>query len=842
MSARACIAKLRGEGKLDAEQEGRFLAELDRIEKGYRKQFGDAAGTEMASGDLLGRLANDAAERRRQTVLQLGTQKSILGKLIDFMAGGGRADHYAIALYDHHEAVPGVENISNRHAALRQLAWSRMGDFLTRFQRNLLGEVRNKATALDMVRELFGHDTGNADAKALAASFADTAEWLRQQFNAVGGHIAKLDGWALPQAHDAIAVARAGFEQWRDFIKPLLDPARMRDGATGAAFDDAGLDQALEGTWRSISSEGLDKLEPGQMTGAKIANQRADHRFLVFRDADAWLAYQQRFGAGDPFNAIVGHIDGMTKDIAAMQVLGPSPGLTTRWLGDMLRKGTAPSLDGGRNIRLSGKAGKAAKETDRMWRFYRGELTMPDPTDRGVARFFSGLRNWNVASDLGGAFVSAFGTDPVFASFTAKFNGLDATQMLGAYLRGFNPADAGHRAAAAHAGLVFNEMTTRAERLWREDTAMRLNVHEVSRRLADGVLRASLLSLHTVAMKQATGLGFMMDMARQAGKSFDRLDKADQLRFQRYGIDAADWETIRSTPLAEDGGYKLLRPGDVASREEGFGGPAERASLKLFDMIDSETKFAVPGESLRAQTMLALGGKGSAFQRGTVLGELAHSATQFKTYSVIALMTHMQRAIYGNGGLSKGTYALMLPLFLTLGGAAVIALKDIAAGRDPEPMTSKKFWGRAFVQGGGAGMAGDFVSAGLMGRSRTGGTLAGYLAGPTVANVVDPAMDLVLGNLGKGAEGKKTTVQHEALQLGERNLPGSNIWYLNLATHRLLLDQLNQSADPNYAQSWRRMETRAREQGTQFWWRPGEGVPDRAPDAANALGNQETMQ
>jgi hypothetical protein len=46
----------------------------------------------------------------------------------------------------------------------------------------------------------------------------------------------------------------------------------------------------------------------------------------VFRDADAWLAYQEDFGGGgDIFSAMMGHINMMSKDIGAMEVLGPNP-------------------------------------------------------------------------------------------------------------------------------------------------------------------------------------------------------------------------------------------------------------------------------------------------------------------------------------------------------------------------------------------------------------------------------------------------------------------------------------------------------------------------------------
>lgn len=834
MSVSVCIAQLLEAGKIDQARAQRFREEYEQLSQSYRAQFGDAAGEQMATADFMDAAKVQALQNRRQKTLQIQTQKGILKGMLDYIGGGGRAGRYFIALFDHHEAVPGVSNISNRHAALRNLAWTRMGDFLATFKRDLLGRI-DEASEIDLVRALHGEKVESQPANELAKAFHDTAEWLRQTFNAAGGHIGKMDRWALPQAHDSQMVARAGFETWREFILPLLDRERMLD-TSGKPFTATGLHDALKDVWETIASDGLDKLEPGGFMGSKVANRRADERFLIFKDADSWIAYQRRFGVGDAFNAIVGHIDGMTKDIASMQVFGPNPGLTVRWMSDMLRKGAAPTLDGGKNVVLERQSGKAAREGDRMWRFYRGELTMPDPANRGKARFFSGVRNWNVAGKLGSAFVAAAGTDPVFASMTAKFNGLDATKVMGAYLRGFNPLDKSHRRAAEHAGLVFSDMLTRAERLWREDAAMRVNVHEVTRRTADAVMRASLLAPHTNAMKQATGLGFMMDMAQHAGKAFDKLDPADQARFARYGIDAEDWDFIRATELVDDGGYKLLRPGDVASREEGFDGPATLRAMKLFEMIDSETKFATPGELLRAQTMLAVGGQGAMFQRGTVLGELAHSSTQFKTYSVIALMTHMQRAIYGRGGISRGAYALLLPLFLTLGGAVVIGLKDIAFGKDPSDMTDPKFWARAFVQGGGAGMAGDFISAGLTGRSRSGGTILGYLAGPTISNVLDPAVDLVLGNIGEAATGKKTSAGKEATRFAENNLPGGNIWYLKMALSRLLLDELDKAVDPQWNARRRRMIQSAREQGTQFYAPPGEGWPERGPDMSNAFG------
>jgi hypothetical protein len=41
--------------------------------------------------------------------------------------------------------------------------------------------------------------------------------------------------------------------------------------------------------------------------------------------------------------------------------------------------------------------------------------------------------------------------------------------------------------------------------------------------------------------------------------------------------------------------------------------------------------------------------------------------------------------------------------------------------------------------------------------------------------------------------------------------------------------------DPEYDDSWRKMQRRAAEQGQDFYWAPGETAPRRAPDLMNAV-------
>jgi hypothetical protein len=842
MSFASCLARLQSEGALDPARAARFADEFTRLSQIHRKTMGQIEADALAGAETLDALKFEAMQRRRAKLQDIKVKKAILSGLDAHVDGGGKAGQYALAVMDHHEAVPGVEALDNRRASLHNLFWARAEGFFDRFSQDILGRINDRAGLEDVFRALRGEAVDNANARDIAAALSDGFEWLRSLHTAAGGTIGKLKNWA-PQTHDPVLVAGDGSPAaraaWKADILPRLDPAAMIDSKTNRPFTPESLDAVLDDVWSGIVSQGLDSAVPGARGGMAINQRRADHRFLVFKSADDWLAYNDRFGAGDLMTAITGHVDSMTRDIAAMQILGPDPAHTVRWLGDMLRKDALPSGTAERPRAIEKEAAKAAREIGRMYDFYTGELTAIDPANRRTARFFSALRNWNVAGKLGGAFISAIATDPVFLSYAAKFNGLSATRVLADYVRLMNPADPGHRAMARHAGLIMSEMAVRTETLWRESMGG-LNVHEMTRRAATGVLSATLLTPHTVAAKQAIGLGFMRDWADSAGQAFGALPEAKRRSFERYGISAAEWEAIRTTPLLKQDGAALLRPHDVMAHVGGEAGL--KLALKLNQAIDSETRFAVPGNSLRAQTMLALGGRGSFFERGTIAGELAQSATQFKTYSIIAIVTHWQRALYGRGGMSRASYAATLPVLLTLGGAAAISMKAIADGQNPPVFDDSKEgavnWGRAMVQGGGMGILGDFIQSGVGGQSRSGGTLAGFLAGPTISGVIDPAINLTLANAGQAVDGKDTNFAREALAVGKGLIPGGNAWYARLAINRFVLDEMQAIADPDYRKAWARMEKRAEDAGGGYYFGPGDDLAEAtAPDLGNVLGN-----
>ncbi|MGR5461304.1 hypothetical protein, partial [Vibrio sp. PNB22_1_1] len=92
-------------------------------------------------------------------------------------------------------------------------------------------------------------------------------------------------------------------------IRPMLDVSRMRHPLTGAAIDEGEIDGILTDIWENIATEGWNRRQPSRQSfgNGALANQRAEHRFLVFRDADTWLEYQRLYGGGgDAFGSMMG--------------------------------------------------------------------------------------------------------------------------------------------------------------------------------------------------------------------------------------------------------------------------------------------------------------------------------------------------------------------------------------------------------------------------------------------------------------------------------------------------------------------------------------------------------
>lgn len=819
MNFQDCLDNAARDGAISKENAEFLKRRYSDFQKKFASQgsMADAAASKALS-DLM---KAETAHQRKKAKLAIKITKKVDYALRNHKNARGEHDiaEGARMLFEHFGEAQ-FDDVAGRQKAIIGMAHAKMADMMQHFRRGRIAGDKGRwnAAQLDNVaREAFGEATGDAQAKEFARIWETVHEELRQRFNAAGGAIGKLERWGLPQSHDAQALRQRGLKAWKDDITPMLDVSRMKHPLTGDSVDPAELSGVLDDIWQNVVTEGWHERQPSMMTFGRgaLANQRAEHRFLVFKDADTWLSYQRDYGrGGDVFGSMMGHINMLAKDIAAMEILGPNPNGMVNWVKQaVIKNGTMKqngmkSFSSAEPARAMDQAKAAEKQIDRLWGSIRGELNTPVNTR--VSSTFAGVRSLITASVMGSAALSSV-SDIGTSMIARRFAGIDAAGAFTDIVKAFG---SGTEKEAVAAGLILDSAAhvfhTQARYVGTMDGPGWAGF------IADRVLALSGLTAWTQAGKHAFGLAFMHEAANQVGKSFDQLPDAFRNTFKRHGILPADWDKIRAAKLYDMGGTKILRPTDLGNTE---------LISRYLAMIQRETQFAIPEGGHRSRVALL-----NQNQPGTLWGEVMRSASMFKSFGAVFVILHglrIHNLIAGHQAMKGAAYAGSLLVSTTLFGALAMQLKATANGRDPRDMTDSKFWGAAMLQGGGLGIYGDFMFANV---NRMGGGFLTTLGGPVLGRIND-AWELTAGNLVQLASGEKAHFGRELVKFARGNVPGSNIWYIKAAWERTVMDQLQFLADPEAAKAFKRAKQRyKKDYGQEFWWTPGSVLPDRAPD------------
>lgn len=696
---------------------------------------------------------------------------------------------------------------------------SRDGTGLGRRAAMLLFDVQNPEMTRALAREIFANadgSSGNELAKAGARAWLDTIEANRERFNAGGGDVGKLEYGYIPQPHDAARVRAAGKQSWVDAVFPALDRARMVD-ETGAPLTEAAAREMLSNVYDTISTEGLNKQEPGAFkgTGAR-ANRGSDARELHFKTSDAYLQYMAAFGRGGMYDAMVGHVGRLARDIGLVERYGPNPNETMRLQMDL-----AERADGSvkRTFGLTPQS---------YWDMINGAASSPQSAS--IAQVGTDMRNIMTAGKLAGAVLASV-TDLATYVQTTGYNRLgywDAFKNIGK-LAGSGET---RRFLTSH-GIIAETMIGDMNR-WTGD-----NIKATwSGRMANSVLRLSLMNAWTDTLRRAFSLTMMQGLARMAGNEWEGLSQWDRALMERKGLTADDWSVIRKAELTSFHGVDHLTP--EAIRASGH----ERAGevvAKVLGLIQDESEFAVINPDLATKAIASAGG----VQRGTILGELARSMMQFKSFPIAMVSRHWRRVLDmptvtdGSAPLmaNRLVYAGAMLVSTTALGAIAVQLKQMTQGKDPIDMTgphATKFWLKAFAQGGGASIAGDMLlndpgsSPGDYFRSIT-----GTIAGPAISTATQAAAIPVV-NVWARSKGKPTHTFAEAVQLARSNSPFVNLWYAKAALDHAGMNALQENMSPGYLARIRKQAQQ--DWGQQYWWTPGTGLPQRGPDLGKAFG------
>lgn len=813
MSFHDCIAQAQIEGVLTG-------PEADRLHEAHRRNARNSANDAQAARQTFEAFEAEVMARRRQKLIAIRKNQQNVFDLRTHRDGKGRANIHEAgrAMLDATPFAARAGGVFQLHENIRGELHRTLGRVFTRFERDILGNTRNKAELNEVVDGLFGRSDISPEASAMVQALRIAFEKARVMFNERGGHIGFLEDWGLPQSHEWELVAEAGFEGWRDYVMPLLDRQKMIDGVTGRPFTDASLELALRDTWEAISTQGWSRRDPsGQPIGKAVGNRRADPRFLKFRDGESWRAYMEKFGEGDAFKVINDYLDGMARDIALMDRFGPNPEAGLEFIKQTIIKEGAMA----KTPQAQNAAELTTKVMDQMYRHFTGEASIPH--NKPFASVASETRQWLVSAQLGAAMLSAI-SDVGFQQITAAMNGLPGWRVAARQLALMNPANVGDRELAISLGLIADEASSvmsAQQRLYGEAWG-----GKTAQRFADGVMRASGLAPWTQAGRHAFGLEYLAFMARQSDQAFDALPKMLRGSFERYGVTPAQWDEVRRA-ITERNGGRYIDVNELAD---------EKLARQIMMMIRQETHFAVPSVSLYGRTALA-----GTSPPGTIAGELSRSFLMYKNFGITLVMTHGRRMARQSTWRGKLGYGGALLTTSTMLGAVSLQLKEISKGRDPRPMGDEngidpKFAMAAMMQGGGFGIFGDFIFSDA---NRFGGGLASTIAGPVFGAGEDVLYRGVVANAQKAIAGDADKINpgNDIVRLLERYTPGGSLWYGRLAYQRLVLDQIREMADPDHADRFKRLERRyERDYGQDHWWRPGELAPDRPADLSNAIG------
>lgn len=673
--------------------------------------------------------------------------------------------------------------------------------------------------------------TGNPKAQAVAQI---VYKWQRQAVemqNDLGAWIRTLPGYIARTSHDSETMRAHGFEKWKTYVAGRLDDATFKhlpfDLNDAKVFSNA-QDKFLRSVYESLTSglhfkhgEGNFDVSGAMAGSSNIAKRMSRERLLHFKSADDWLDYNATYGAKSFREAIMSSLEYASQNIGLMETLGTNPrNMLDRLVQDSLKAQRAAAVDGNKRAQKDLDALEGKKSLGANLDQFMAELdgTTFQPVSMRLAKVAAGVRAVQSMAKLGGSVVSSL-PDIVTLASELKHNGVD---LLGSYAGTLDALFTGrHGIEKENLGeLVLSGLESMIgdihTRFHAEDGAkgtmsrlMYLNFRFNGQNWWNDVLK----SYATSAMST--------NLAHHADMKFSKLPEALKKVLTQYDIGEREWMAVGDLIRKSDSGIRRVFPEQAYeiqnSRLREIFGDNDISDAKLRDFkknlqskLDtyftdrSDVALPTPGPAERAFML-----RGT--QPGTLVGEALRFVGQFKSFPITFLSK-----VYGRdlAGMKSGNYAIAGMAHTILGttvmGYLAMATKDILKGKTPRTAADAKTWGAAFVQGGGAGIYGDFLFGEY---NRYGRSWSSTILGPTLGQVDD--VGELYNRMRKGDD-----FGANAFRMVKNNTPFVNLFYTRAAMDYLLLYQVQEMMNPGFLS---RMEERVREEnGQEFFVSPEE--------------------
>lgn len=731
-----------------------------------------------------------------------------------------------------HTDQSGIQSVEHNIQAIEVRYMGALADVFTKTQKSL-GYLIDADKVKLLVKEIFGKPSGDAEIAGLAKSVQDTLEQLRLHYNRYGGDIKKLANYGIPQSHSHYKVIHAGQDAWIKYTLPMTDRSKYRH-ENGSLMSEAEVADILKAVYQTIASEGHNKAsvqahavqsETDLPVGFNMQGLHQHHREVHFKDADAWVKYQEDFGEVNFHDLLTNHIRRMSTEIGMMQTFGSNPEKLVKQLGhDLLNN----MMQDPKHVKEHRKIQKQAKLINKHYDELAGQAL---PIDSNLAQVGGMLRSWTVATKMGSAFITAF-SDQATMKLASEMHGMAYSKVFGKHLNQFTNKE--DRDFAISIGLGVREMTNALVRFGDDDLASAstklAKANTNTRKIANAVIRASGLNHITASAKRAFGVSLMYHVSNlNSAKKWAELGPKDKKMLEGGGITEHEWNALQLVTRTEaPTGEKLITNQDIFKMADdvildyykfdktGYTAQEvsdhafrlkEQLANKYMNNIYTETNAAVLEVGARETTFMGLGR-----ERGTVSNELTRFFWQFKQFPLAMVTRQWTRAMAQGTPQEKFVYLAKLFAYTTVMGALVAQIQNLTQGKDLEDPTTLDFYMKSIVKGGSASFLADAISA---------------TSDPTERSVKDfiiPAAFKDVMSVGTMLSGAGTAYLSErdssygaeAINVAKNNIPFQNVWYSRLVFDRLILAELQELFDEGYRE--RKQRRQESNYNMSYWW------------------------
>lgn len=735
-------------------------------------------------------------------------------------------------------ATKKLDQMELERRSLIRRVHGQIGQFLTDHTPTITGKVQKPAQFANILRELHGKSTGDETARIFAEAINNAREDMRLRLNSLGHNIGKLENRGLRHNHNRLKVTRAGFNKWFSDIDGKIDWTRIEDSLTGKPLQgEGGPMPSLETRQRFLSEvyanihygKGSREAVYGRHGGSRALEKE---RVLHFKTAEDWIDYNKVYGSSSPFNSIIIELEHLAREVAISNHLGPEKAQGMDYLSQAV-------VTEGRKRGLSAvdarKVEANAIHAQRMLNVLSGGVGPKGIIEQRMASFFSTTRKLFSAAALDRAIIISVPSDLNSARLAAQAVGMNPDNVITTYTNLMAEAVRGGHMTKddlLRQQWVLDSMANPGVTMDRFDSEW--GVQEWAGTLSNAAMRIQGLNAHTDGLRIAFQKGFSAHFASNAHLPLSKIEPVFQDMMREHGITDANWDAFRSQGMfTAPNGATFLNP--LYWREAVDMDPkaADDLFLKFQSFVEDFTEKAVPTGSLFVKG--AVDPAAHNLSPGTIPYELLKSAGMFKSFVGAFTINQVRMVAMKRGNWNKAAYITDMLATSSLVGAIGLQVNDLLMGRDPQDMTKADFWMRSIIKGGGFGPVGDIIQSG---QASFGGGIGSYLAGP-IPQIAQDVYALTIKNAVQLASGEDTNFAAEFAKFGKQYTPMGQTPLAagGAAIDRLFWDQLQLILDPDSADALvEASQKRDNRNGGGTFWIPGQAIPSRGPNLANAVG------